>query len=87
MARPARSQPTDGELEILKTLWEQGPSELKQVCGALRRAPAGGHDHSGHDAQDDARQRARRSERDVEEFGLVGAGSAERRRARAWSAG
>ena len=55
----------------LKTLWEQGPSELKQVCGALERRPAGGHDHSGHDAQDDARQRARRSERDVEEFGLV----------------
>ena len=37
MARPARSQPTDGELEILKALWEQGPSELKQVCAALRR--------------------------------------------------
>ena len=37
MARPARSQPTEGELEILKALWEQGPSELKQVCAALRR--------------------------------------------------
>jgi BlaI family transcriptional regulator, penicillinase repressor len=37
MARPPRSQPTEGELEILKALWEQGPSELKQVCAALRR--------------------------------------------------
>jgi BlaI family transcriptional regulator, penicillinase repressor len=37
MSRPARSQPTEGELEILKALWEHGPSELKQVCAALRR--------------------------------------------------
>jgi predicted transcriptional regulator len=37
MARPPRSQPTDGELEILKALWDQGPSELKHVCAALRR--------------------------------------------------
>jgi len=37
MSRPARSQPTDGELEILKVLWNQGPSGLKQVCDGLRR--------------------------------------------------
>jgi BlaI family transcriptional regulator, penicillinase repressor len=37
MSRPARSQPTEGELEILKALWDHGPSELKQVCAALRR--------------------------------------------------
>jgi BlaI family penicillinase repressor len=37
MARPPRSQPTEGELEILKVLWEQGPSELKHVCAGLRR--------------------------------------------------
>jgi BlaI family transcriptional regulator, penicillinase repressor len=37
MARPARPQPTEGELEILKVLWDQGPSELKQVCAALRQ--------------------------------------------------
>ena len=37
MARPASTQPTDGELEILKVLWNQGPSGLKQVCDALRR--------------------------------------------------
>jgi BlaI family transcriptional regulator, penicillinase repressor len=38
MARPASTQPTDGELEILKVLWEHGPSPLKQVCEGLRRA-------------------------------------------------
>jgi BlaI family transcriptional regulator, penicillinase repressor len=38
MARPASAQPTDGELEILKVLWEHGPSGLKQVCDCLRRA-------------------------------------------------
>lgn len=37
MARPASTQPTDGELEILKVLWDRGPSGLKQVCDALRR--------------------------------------------------
>ena len=37
MARPASTQPTDGELEILKVLWDEGPSGLKQVCDALRR--------------------------------------------------
>ena len=31
MARPPGTQPTDAELEILKTLWEQGPSGLGQV--------------------------------------------------------
>jgi BlaI family transcriptional regulator, penicillinase repressor len=37
MARPATSQPTDGELEILKVLWASGPTELGQVCAALRQ--------------------------------------------------
>jgi predicted transcriptional regulator len=37
MARPASAQPTEGELEILKVLWDQGPSPLKQVCEGLRR--------------------------------------------------
>lgn len=37
MARPANTQPTDGELEILKLLWSTGPSELGQVCAGLRR--------------------------------------------------
>jgi BlaI family penicillinase repressor len=37
MARPSNSQPTDGELEILQALWEEGPAELGTVCAALRR--------------------------------------------------
>jgi BlaI family penicillinase repressor len=37
MARPASQTPTDGELEILRVLWERGPSQLGEVCAALRR--------------------------------------------------
>jgi BlaI family transcriptional regulator, penicillinase repressor len=37
MARPASAQPTEGELEILKVLWERGPCGLKPVCDELRR--------------------------------------------------
>ncbi len=35
MARPPSKQPTDGELEILKVLWEKGPAGLGQVHTAL----------------------------------------------------
>jgi predicted transcriptional regulator len=35
MARPPSAHPTEGELEILKVLWEAGPSELGQVRAAL----------------------------------------------------
>ena len=31
MARPPSKQPTDGELEILKILWESGPVGLGQI--------------------------------------------------------
>ena len=37
MARPASQHPTDGELEILRVLWERGPSSLGEVCESLRR--------------------------------------------------
>jgi BlaI family transcriptional regulator, penicillinase repressor len=37
MARPASQHPTDGELEILRVLWQRGPSPLGDVCEALRR--------------------------------------------------
>jgi predicted transcriptional regulator len=37
MARPARLQPTEGELELLKILWEQGPCELGTLCTAIRQ--------------------------------------------------
>jgi predicted transcriptional regulator len=36
MARPASQHPTDGELEILRVLWNRGPASLAEVCGALR---------------------------------------------------
>jgi predicted transcriptional regulator len=37
MPRPPSPHPTDGELEILRVLWENGPSSLSTVCEALRR--------------------------------------------------
>jgi BlaI family transcriptional regulator, penicillinase repressor len=37
MARPPSTHPTDGELEILQVLWQNGPCSLGQVCKALRR--------------------------------------------------
>lgn len=37
MARPASQTPTDGELEILRVLWERGPCSLGDVCTALRQ--------------------------------------------------
>lgn len=35
MARPASEQPTDGELEILKILWDLGPAGLGQIHSVL----------------------------------------------------
>ena len=35
MARPPSKQPTDGELEILKILWETGPAGLGQIHAVL----------------------------------------------------
>jgi BlaI family penicillinase repressor len=37
MARPASTHPTDGELEILRVLWDRGSASLSEVCEALRR--------------------------------------------------
>jgi predicted transcriptional regulator len=37
MARPASQHPTDGEIEILRVLWERGNASLSDVCEALRR--------------------------------------------------
>lgn len=36
MARTPSSQPTDGELEILRILWDTGPVELGRLCERLR---------------------------------------------------
>ena len=38
MARPPSTQPTDAELEILKVLWEQGPTGLGPVHAAIQGA-------------------------------------------------
>jgi predicted transcriptional regulator len=35
MARPSSRHPTELELEILKVLWTQGPSSVKQIQEAL----------------------------------------------------
>jgi len=35
MARPPSVLPTDGEMEILKLLWETGPAELRRIKSAL----------------------------------------------------
>ncbi len=35
MARPASKQPTDGELEILKILWDSGPAGVGQIHTVL----------------------------------------------------
>jgi predicted transcriptional regulator len=37
MARPPSSLPTDAELEILKVLWDTGPSELGKIASSLNR--------------------------------------------------
>jgi BlaI family transcriptional regulator, penicillinase repressor len=37
MARPPSEQPTDGEFEILKVLWDSGPTELGRICSAVRQ--------------------------------------------------
>jgi BlaI family penicillinase repressor len=37
MARPPSTQPTDGELEILKILWETGPAGLGRIHDVLRK--------------------------------------------------
>jgi BlaI family penicillinase repressor len=37
MSRPSSTQPTDGELEILRVLWAGGPMALSAVCEAMRK--------------------------------------------------
>lgn len=37
MPRPRSTHPTDGELEILRVLWDRGPSPLGVICETLRR--------------------------------------------------
>jgi BlaI family penicillinase repressor len=37
MARPKEDQPTPAELEVLKVLWDQGPSTVRDVMDVLNR--------------------------------------------------
>ena len=37
MPRPANAHPTDGELEILRVLWAEGPTALSVLCERLRQ--------------------------------------------------
>lgn len=36
--RPRPDTPTDGELEILKVLWDRGPSTVREVLGELNKS-------------------------------------------------
>src|SRR5262245_30671767 len=38
MARPKEEQPTAGELEVLKVLWDRGPSTVREVMDVLNAA-------------------------------------------------
>lgn len=37
MPRPPSTHPTDGELEILRVLWDRGPASLGEICNAIRQ--------------------------------------------------
>ncbi len=36
MPRPAATQPTDGELEVLSILWRRGPSTLREIHDTIQ---------------------------------------------------
>ena len=38
MPRPKEDQPTSGELEVLKVLWDRGPSTVREVMDVLHEA-------------------------------------------------
>jgi predicted transcriptional regulator len=38
MPRPKEEQPTAGELEVLKVLWDRGPSTVREVMDVLNAA-------------------------------------------------
>ena len=40
MSRPKSEQPTQGELEVLKVLWERGPCSVRQVWEVLNQHAA-----------------------------------------------
>jgi BlaI family penicillinase repressor len=47
MARPPASQPTEVELQILRVLWERGPSTVRQIHDALSAAKGTNYSTTG----------------------------------------
>jgi BlaI family penicillinase repressor len=43
MARKARSQPTNSELEILRVLWQRGPSTVREVYETINQVKTTGY--------------------------------------------
>jgi BlaI family transcriptional regulator, penicillinase repressor len=43
MKKTSLPRPTDGELEILRVLWERGPSTVRQVLATLEARRAAGY--------------------------------------------
>jgi predicted transcriptional regulator len=43
MARKARLQPTNSELEILRVLWQRGPSTVREVYETINQVKATGY--------------------------------------------
>ncbi|HLJ90295.1 MAG TPA: BlaI/MecI/CopY family transcriptional regulator [Candidatus Angelobacter sp.] len=43
MAKITQPRPTDAELEILRVLWEKGPSTVREVYEELNRSKAAGY--------------------------------------------
>ena len=37
MTRPRKNRPTDGELEILRALWQRGPSTVREIHHLLQQ--------------------------------------------------
>lgn len=43
MARPPLSRPTDGELAILRILWDRGPSTVREIHDVLSQGRTSGY--------------------------------------------
>ena len=43
MARPASTNPTDGEIDVLQVLWQHGPSTVRQIHNVLKEKRGTGH--------------------------------------------
>jgi len=57
MTKPPLQKPTASELEILRVLWERGPSTVRDVHEALREKKDLGYTHGAEAAANYDRQR------------------------------